>query len=85
MVRGEGLPIAVEAELTAKAPYRLQHIVRSWRRARCVSEVRYYAAPGTPWRAVERVLLGELGHPGAARGLQKVAVRAVDAVAHAAS
>jgi len=37
------------------------------------------------WRAVERVLLGELGHPGAARGLQKIAVRAVDAVAHAAS
>jgi geranylgeranyl reductase family protein len=37
------------------------------------------------WRAVERVLTGELSHPGAARGLQKAAVKAVDAVAHAAS
>jgi geranylgeranyl reductase family protein len=37
------------------------------------------------WRAVERVLMGELSHPGAARGLEKAAVKAVDAVAHAAS
>jgi flavin-dependent dehydrogenase len=36
------------------------------------------------WRAVERVLTGELGHPGAARGLEKVAVKAVDAVAQLA-
>jgi geranylgeranyl reductase family protein len=37
------------------------------------------------WRAVERVLMGELSHPGAARGLEKAAVKAIDAVAHVAA
>lgn len=37
------------------------------------------------WRAVERLLAGELSHPGAARGLEKAAVKAIYAVAsHAA-
>ena len=37
------------------------------------------------WRVVERVLTGELAHPSAARGLERTAVRAVDAVARVAS
>ena len=37
------------------------------------------------WRAVEKVLRGELSHPGAARGLERGAVRLIDAVAKAAA
>jgi len=48
---GDGLPIAVEVELTLKAPRRLQEICRAWARARCVAGVLYVAAP-----AVERAL-----------------------------
>ena len=49
-------PVAVEVELTPKAPERLYRIVRAWRRASCVSEVRYYCAPGLTRRAVERAI-----------------------------
>lgn len=46
--------IAVEVELTPKAPARLEGLIRAWRRARWVAEVRYYCAPGPTRRAVER-------------------------------
>lgn len=42
----EGEAVAIEVELTAKAPRRLEAIVRAWRRARWVAGVRYYVAPG---------------------------------------
>jgi hypothetical protein len=47
-----GLPVAVEVELTVKAPERLLEICRAWARARCVAGVVYLTAP-----AVERPLL----------------------------
>jgi geranylgeranyl reductase family protein len=37
------------------------------------------------WRALEKVLRGELAYPGAARGLEKAAVRLIDGVAKAAA
>jgi hypothetical protein len=50
-------PIAVEVELTAKAPQRLEAIVCAWREATCVREVHYHCAPGQTRRAVERAIL----------------------------
>lgn len=49
-------PIAVEVELTPKAPRRLEQIIRAWRRAGWVEEVRYCCAPGTTTRAVQRAV-----------------------------
>ncbi|HKT83065.1 MAG TPA: hypothetical protein VJQ84_04430, partial [Solirubrobacterales bacterium] len=49
--------IAVEVELTPKAPRRLEGIVRGWRRSPWVEEVRYYCEPGATRRAVERAIL----------------------------
>jgi hypothetical protein len=49
-------PIAIEVELTPKAPRRLEAIVRAWRRANWVEEVRYHCAPGPTRRAVERAI-----------------------------
>jgi hypothetical protein len=49
--------IAIEVELTAKAPTRLEGLLRAWRRAQVeqvVSEVHYLCAPGKTRRAVER-------------------------------
>jgi hypothetical protein len=45
--------IAVEVELTPKAPRRLLSIIRAWRGAECVDAVRYYCAPGPTRRGVE--------------------------------
>jgi hypothetical protein len=42
---GESLPLAVEVELTVKAPRRLLDICRAWARCRCVGGVIYLAAP----------------------------------------
>ena len=53
---GEQLPIAIEVELTPKAPQRLLGLIRAWRRASWVEEVRYYCAPGPARRAVERAV-----------------------------
>ena len=39
------LPVAVEVELTVKAPRRLLAICRSWARCRCVAGVLYVVAP----------------------------------------
>jgi hypothetical protein len=50
-----GLPVAVEVELTVKAPERLAAICRAWARARCVAGVLYLAAPRTE-RAVQRAI-----------------------------
>lgn len=55
VLRGDGV-IAVEVELTPKAPRRLEQIVRAWRRARTIESVRYYVPPGATSRAVERAI-----------------------------
>lgn len=45
--------IAVEVELTPKAPRRLTALIRAWRGADWVAEVRYYCAAGATRRGVE--------------------------------
>ncbi len=40
-----GLPVAVEVELTVKAPRRLADICQAWARCRCVAGVLYLASP----------------------------------------
>lgn len=50
-----GLPVAVEVELTVKAPERLAAICRAWARARCVAGVLYLAPPDVE-RAVLRAI-----------------------------
>ena len=45
--------IAIEVELSPKAPQRLAQIVRAWRRASQVDEVLYLCAAGVTYRAVE--------------------------------
>jgi hypothetical protein len=52
-----GLPIAVEVELTVKAPRRLAEICTAWARCRCVAGVIYLATPEVEralGRAIER-------------------------------
>jgi hypothetical protein len=49
------LPVAVEVELTIKAPRRLADICRAWARCRCVAGVLYLATPEVE-RALERAL-----------------------------
>lgn len=53
--REGGLPVAVEVELTIKAPRRLADICRAWARCRCVAGVLYLAAPAVE-RALERAI-----------------------------
>ncbi len=50
-----GLPIAIEVELTVKAPQRLREIVRGWARCRRVALVVYYASPPA-MRALTRAI-----------------------------
>lgn len=53
--------IAVEVELTPKAPWRLKRLIEAWRWATVggeLSEVHYLCAPGQTRRAVERALEG---------------------------
>ncbi len=52
----DGRRVAVEVELTPKAPGRLERIIRAWRRASWVDEVRYYCAAGATRRAVEQAI-----------------------------
>jgi DNA-binding Lrp family transcriptional regulator len=40
-----GAPLAIEVELTVKAPERLRTIVRGWARSRLIEGVVYYASP----------------------------------------
>jgi hypothetical protein len=56
VVRDDGRVIAIEVELTPKAPRRLERIVRSWRRARHVDQILYLCPPGPTQRAVERAV-----------------------------
>jgi hypothetical protein len=51
-------PIAIEVELTVKAPARLRTIVRGWARSRLVGGVVYYATPHAA-RALTRALDSE--------------------------
>jgi hypothetical protein len=53
-----GLPLAIEVELTVKAPQRLRAIVRGWARCRRVGAVVYYATPVVA-RALERAVAEE--------------------------
>lgn len=50
-----GLPVAVEVELTVKAPERLAAICRAWARTACVAGVLYLAPPEVE-RAVARAI-----------------------------
>jgi hypothetical protein len=50
-----GLPVAVEVELTVKAPRRLAEICRAWARCHCVAGVIYLAPPEVR-RALERAI-----------------------------
>lgn len=67
------LPIAVEVELTVKAPHRLQAICRGWARSRSVAGVLYLVAPQ---------VRGPLGRAiAAARAEQAIAVVDLDILA----
>lgn len=58
----ERLPVAVEVELTVKAPRRLLEICRAWARCRCVAGTLYLASEpvqGPLARAIERAQAGE--------------------------
>jgi len=55
VLRGDSV-VAVEVELTPKAPRRLEQIVRAWRRARSIESIRYYVPAGATSRAVERAI-----------------------------
>lgn len=55
-VMSEAGPIAVEVELTPKGASRLEGLVRAWRRASWVVEVRYLCEPGATTRGVERAV-----------------------------
>jgi hypothetical protein len=58
----EQLPVAVEVELTVKAPRRLLEICRAWARCRCVAGTLYLASEPVQSplaRAIERAQAGE--------------------------
>lgn len=56
VILGSERPVAVELELTPKAPRRLQELIRAWRRTSWVAEVHYYCEPGQTHRAVQRAV-----------------------------
>jgi hypothetical protein len=56
VVLAEPAPIAIEVELAPKGPKRLEPIIEAWKQATWVSEVRYYAEPGTTRRGLERAI-----------------------------
>lgn len=49
--------IAIEVELTPKAPKRLDGIVKAWRRARWIESARYYVPRGGTRRGVEQAVV----------------------------
>lgn len=55
LIAGER-PIAIEVELTPKAPARLKAIIKGWRRARHVEQVIYLCSPGPTQQGVERAV-----------------------------
>jgi hypothetical protein len=48
--------IAVELELSPKAPRRLAALIEAWKKAAWVDEVRYYCEPGPTRRGIERTI-----------------------------
>lgn len=68
-----GKSIAVEVELTPKAPHRLRSIIRAWRRAQCVKQVRYYCRKGATHRAVTRAVEA-VGADGTDEAREKIVV-----------
>jgi hypothetical protein len=61
-VADASLPVAIEVELTVKAPRRLFEICRAWARCRCVDGVIYFAAPEVLrplGRAIEKANAGD--------------------------
>lgn len=66
-------PVAIEVELTIKAPARLLSICRAWARARCVAGVIYLVAPD-----VERALLSAVER---ARAEEQIAIVPLEALA----
>jgi hypothetical protein len=69
---GDGLPVAVEVELTVKAPRRLAEICRAWARCRYVAGVLYLAPP-----EVERALRRATDQ---AQAGERIAVVSLDAL-----
>jgi hypothetical protein len=69
---GDELPVAVEVELTVKAPRRLAEICRAWARCRCVAGVLYLAPPEVQ-RALDRAT-------DQAQAGERIAVVGLDAV-----
>jgi hypothetical protein len=65
-------PVAVEVELTVKAPRRLVEICRAWARCRAVAGVLYLAPP-----PVERALVRAIAE---AHGGERIAVLRLDAL-----
>jgi hypothetical protein len=55
LISAEGRTLAVEVELSIKAPRRLAAICRAWARARHVSHIYYFATPAVA-RAVDRAI-----------------------------
>lgn len=53
---GAARVVAIEVELTGKAPQRLEAIVRGWCRARCVDLIRYYAPAGAVTAGLRRAI-----------------------------
>jgi len=53
---GRHRAIAIEVELTLKAPQRLRQIMRGWRYTRNLAEVHYYCAPDITYLGVKRAL-----------------------------
>jgi hypothetical protein len=68
----DDLPVAVEVELTIKAPRRLLEICRAWARCRCVAGVIYLAPP-----EVEQALVRAIER---ARAEERIAVVPLDAL-----
>ena len=56
LVTENGSSVAIEVELTPKAPRRLEQLVRAWRRARHVERVLYVVPSGPTERAVRRAI-----------------------------
>jgi hypothetical protein len=71
------LPVAVEVELTTKAPRRLADICQAWARCRCVAGVLYLATPEVE-RALERALE-------TAQARERIAVVPLDALPRSAN
>jgi hypothetical protein len=90
----DSLPIAVEVELTVKAPSRLLEICRAWARCRCVAGVLYLTSAEVQRplaRAIDRVgasdrivpvSLDALAPPEAAAGASAASTVPIDAYVH---